>query len=439
MSSIQKINFKHITTEEIVNSRESSNYCIIDVRPVEAYNGWKLQVESRGGHIPGARSLPIKWFDYIDWIEIVREKGISPDQNIIIYGYDEAECVRAANQFASGGYRDIQVYDHFLTEWCENPEYPLNHLPRYKHLVNAAWLKSVLENGKADEFTNNRHVLCHAHYRNPDDYEKGHIQGAIALDTLLLESPETWNRRSPEELKSALEQLGITHDTTVTLYGRFSFPDNNDPFPGRSAGHLGAMRCAVILLYAGVEDIRILNGGLQSWLDEGFEITSEPTHPAPVDSFGVNIPAHPEYMVDLEDAKRILAHKDSNLVSIRSWAEYIGEVSGYNYIEKRGRIPGSVFGNCGTDAYHMENYRNLDHTTREFGEIEKLLTNVGVTPEKMNAFYCGTGWRGSEAFFNAWLMGWQNIALYDGGWFEWSNDESNPIETGDPNLATDKS
>ena len=33
-------------------------------------------------------------------------------------------------------------------------------------------------------------------------------------------------------------------------------------------------------------------------------------------------------------------------------------------------------------------------------------------------------------------MGWQNIAVYDGGWFEWSKDQiNNPIEVGDPDAA----
>ncbi|WP_305065691.1 rhodanese-like domain-containing protein, partial [Methanococcoides sp.] len=50
---------------------------------------------------------------------------------------------------------------------------------------------------------------------------------------------------------------------------------------------------------------------------------------------------------------------------------------------------------------------------------------------KRNAFYCGTGWRGSEAFFNAWLMGWDNAAVYDGGWLEWSNNKL-PSEKGVP-------
>jgi hypothetical protein len=34
-----------------------------------------------------------------------------------------------------------------------------------------------------------------------------------------------------------------------------------------------------------------------------------------------------------------------------------------------GRIAGDVWGNCGTDAYHMQHYRNLDNTMRPYPEI----------------------------------------------------------------------
>jgi len=189
------------------------------------------------------------------------------------------------------------------------------------------------------------------------------------------------------------------------------------------------------MLWAGVKDVRMLNGGLQSWIDAGFDITTEEGRRRPVADFGAEIPGAPQLAVDLPEAKEILAAPDRNLVCVRSWPEYIGEVSGYSYIEKKGRIPGAVFGDCGSDAYHMENYRNLDHTSREYHEIETSWKRIGVTPDKHNAFYCGTGWRGSEAFFNAWLMEWPRVSVYDGGWFEWSNDPSNPIETGIPEWA----
>ena len=424
--------FGKINTPELEKQLSNSAVSIIDCRSVDAYNGWRMQNEARGGHIPGAKSLPYKWTKYIDWIEIVRSKNISPDQKIILYGYNENETEEIAEMFRRSGYKDIVLYPYFVDEWIPNTELPLNRLSRYKNLVPSQWLYNLTETGTANEYNNNRYVICHAHYQNRSDYEKGHIPGAIDIDTNSLESQETWNRRSAEELKHALLQAGITSDTTVILYGRFAYPQNDDPYPGSSAGHLGAIRSAAIMLYAGVKDVRILNGGLQSWLDAGYPVTSQETTKKPATDFGTKIPGRPEIFIDTPEAKKVLASPRQNLVSIRSWPEYIGQVSGYNYIEKTGRIPGSVFGNCGTDAYHMENYRNLDHTIREYQETEKIWEEVGITPDKKNVFYCGTGWRGSEAFINAWLMGWPDIAIYDGGWFEWSNNADNPFETGEP-------
>jgi thiosulfate/3-mercaptopyruvate sulfurtransferase len=308
----------------------------------------------------------------------------------------------------------------------------MQKLERYETLVYPKWLKTLLDGEKPAGYSGNGFVLCHAHYRNPEDYEMGHIPGAIAIDTNTLESSETWNRRSPEEIRETLEQLGITRDTTVVLYGRFSFPNNDDPFPGSSAGHLGSIRCAWIMMYAGVKDVRILNGGLQSWLDEGYGITERPTKPETVEDCNLQIPESPELVVDMEEAKEMLASDRAELVCVRSLPEYLGEVSGYNYIEKRGRIPGAVFGNCGSDAYHMENYRNLDHTTKEYHEIASAWKENEIIPEKHSAFYCGTGWRGSEAWLNAWLMGWPKVSVFDGGWYEWSNDPENEIEVGNP-------
>ncbi len=417
---------KDIATRELKTLIGKEGIAIIDVRPVDAYNGWAMKNEERGGHIRGARSLPFKWTNYMDWIEIVRSKDIKPDDVIIIYGYLMQELEKVAELFEKASYKAVRIYSRFVEEWTTDPDLPMEHLKRFKHLVSPHWLNELIHSEKKN------FVICHAHYRNRNDYEIGHIPGAIALDTLDLESPVTWNRRSPKELKNTLQNLGITKDTTVVLYGRFSFPDNNDPFPGSNAGHLGAIRCAAIMLYAGVEDVKVLNGGIQSWEDEGFKLSTEETEFSSVKDFGTIIPREPQLMIDTPRAKELIESDKGDIVSVRSWSEWIGEVSGYNYIEKKGRIPGAVFGNCGTDAYHMENYRNLDHTTREYHEIAKIWKDAKITPDKHLAFYCGTGWRGSEAFFNAWLMGWPHASVYDGGWFEWSNDPENPTENGVP-------
>lgn len=424
--------FNQITTEELYSLLEDENTKIIDVRSVNAYNGWKEHKEKRGGHIKGAKSLPKKWCNYIDWIEIVRSKHLVPKNSLIIYSYSLEDSNEVASIFQKAGYYNINIYNKFIDEWSYNTKYPMDKLAQYNQLVSAQWIKDLLDGKSPAEYRNNKFVIVHSHYRNREAYLSGHIPGAIDMDTLALEDPKTWNRRTPEELKQAFRKHGITSDTTVIMYGKYMSPNNADQFPGSAAGHIGAIRNTMIMLYAGVKDVRVLNGGFQSWKDEGFEISTFDEPKNPIHDFGTQIPAKPEIIVDVPKAKEMIESDDANLVCVRSWPEYIGEVSGYNYIEKTGRIPGAIFGNCGTDAYHMENYRNLDHTTREFHEIEKIWKEVGITPDKHNAFYCGTGWRGSEAFYNAWLMGWPKVSVFDGGWFEWSNNSKNPIEKGMP-------
>ena len=428
----------HLSTSEVKIFLEAARGFIIDVRPVDAYNGWKLQNEHRGGHIKGARSLPAKWADYIDWIEIVRSKGFLPGHEFVLYGYSREDTEKVSRMFIRAGYANISVYHYFKDEWSADPDLPMDSLSGFRNLVPPGWVNAIISGQSPAEYDGQNVVICHVHYRNREAYLGGHIPGAIDLDTLALESPETWNRRSPEELEQALLHHGITAETTVVLYGKYMHPDNDDPFPGSAAGHIGAIRCAFIMMYAGVKDVRVLNGGFQSWKDAGYEISAQNAPKVPAKGFGAAIPAKPGLAVDLAGAKEMLASDHAELVCVRSLPEYLGEVSGYNYIEKKGRIPGAVFGNCGTDAYHMENYRNLDHTTREYQEIVNIWRDAGITPDKHLAFYCGTGWRGSEAFYNAWLLGWPKVSVFDGGWFEWSNDPENSFETGIPAQVEEK-
>jgi len=424
--------FKQITTPQLQAIIEEKAATLIDIRDVDAYNGWQLQGEKRGGHIKGAKSLPFKWIKYMDWIEMVRHKNIIPENELIIYGYTAETSEKVAEKFEKAGYHNIAVYNYFIDQWASDTHLPMEKLERYKNLVPAQWLNQLISGEKPQNYTSNKFVIVHSHYRNRDAYLSGHIPGAIDMDTLALEAPETWNRRSPDELKQALEAHGITAETTVVLYGKFMYPNNNDEFPGSAAGDIGAIRNAMIMMYAGVKDVRILNGGFQAWSDAGYTIDTEDVPKKPVSDFGVQIPQNPEIIVDIEQAKQMINLPDAELVCVRSFPEFIGEVSGYNYITAKGRIPGAIFADCGSDAYHMENYRNFDHTTREFHETASIWTEAGITPEKHLAFYCGTGWRGSEAWFNAWLMGWPRVSVFDGGWFEWSNDPLNPFETGIP-------
>ena len=426
---------REISTRELAQNLENPDLAVVDVRPIAAYNGWQLQGEARGGHIRGAVACPLSWTGLLKPSELetlLANKGVTLEKRVVVYGYHPEDSATAAQALATLGYENVATYDAGFKEWAANPELPLARLPKYEKLVHPQWLHELIYAGEARNGAAPRFVIGHVTFGVPEEYAQGHIPGAIHLDTLALESPDTWNRRSAGELNAALLAHGITRDTLVVLYGRDSDPTMRDEHPGRKAGQIAATRAAAILMYAGVEDVRLLDGGFNTWLAAGYEVETARRDPVPAADFGAQIPVRPEYIIDIDEAKEILNNPNGVLVSIRSWPEFVGNVSGYHYIGPRGRIAGAVWGNCGTDAYHMQHYRNVDNTMREYHEIEANWREAGITAGKRVAFYCGTGWRASETFFYAYLLDWKRVAVYDGGWFEWSRDSSNPIEVGVP-------
>lgn len=422
-----------ISTPELARQLGDPALVVIDVRPMAAYNGWQLQGEARGGHIRGAVAFPLSWTDAMEAAglkTLMESRGITRDKTVVVYGYTRDESAAMGDRLTDLGYENVLTYEAGLKVWAADNSLPMSRLAHYEKLVHPEWVHRLLNGQHAETYPGHGFALFHVNFGVPEEYRAGHIPGAMHLDTNTLESAPTWNRRSAEELETALLAHGITHDKTIVLYGRHSNPDARDAQPGQSAGQIAATRAAAILMYAGVEDVRLLDGGFDAWVSAGYAVETEVHTPTPVEAFGVHIPSRPDLIIDVEEAKALLADPNGVLVSIRSWPEFIGETSGYHYIGPKGRIAGAVWGNAGSDAYHMEHYRNVDHTMRNYHEIEANWQAAGITPDKRVAFYCGTGWRASETFLYAHLMGWEHVAVYDGGWLEWSQDESNPIEKG---------
>ena len=426
-----------VTRAELQRRLNDADLTLVDVRPLAAYNGWRQNGEPRGGHIPGAVAFPSAWLESVDKAEVERqlhEKDIVPGREMALYGADPDDVSAFRGRLVELGHTGIRVYEHGWPEWAADDTLPLERLPNYDRLVHTDWLSQLLAGRRPEAAPTGRFLLFHVNFGVREEYEEDHLPGALYLDTNLLENPVDWNRRSPEELEAALGALGITHDTTVVLYGRDTEGHADEKWPGRRAGQISASRAALILHYCGVSDVRLLDGGYDAWVRAGNPLETTPREPTPAPSFGVRIPRRPEVIVDIDEAKQILSNPDgAALVSVRTWDEHVGKVSGYNYIRPAGRIAGDVWGNCGSDAYHMQHYRNVDNTMRAYPEIAANWKEAGMTPEKWVAFYCGTGWRASETWFYAYLMGWQRIAVYDGGWHEWSRDPvANPFEFGDP-------
>src|SRR3954463_8597802 len=78
-----------ITARELRGSLRDPAVAIVDVRPLAAFNGWRLTGGPRGGHIPGAVAFPAAWLSSVDEPEVRRllaSKGIAPDRSIVVYG-----------------------------------------------------------------------------------------------------------------------------------------------------------------------------------------------------------------------------------------------------------------------------------------------------------------------------------------------------------------
>ena len=426
-----------VTADELLARLGEPDLHLIDLRPLAAYNGWHLGGESRGGHIPGAAAFPIQWLRRLSDIDLqaaLTARGVDADDTIVVYGHEPSDADAFELRLASLGLHGVVRLEGDWPAWSADDDRPVENLPRFERLVPVDWLRDLLAGRTPEVAPSGRWLLFHVNFGVPEEYAEDHIPTALYLDTNRLEDPVTWNRRSPAELETALQSLGIDRDTTVVLYGRDTEGDANEKWPGRRAGQIAATRAALILRYAGVDDVRLLDGGYDHWVQAGNRLETIASEPIPVASSGLAIPEHPELIVDIDEAKDILADRHgAALVSVRTWREHIGAVSGYNYIGPAGRIAGDVWGNCGTDAYHMQHYRTVDNTMRPYPEIAANWLEAGITAEKLVAFYCGTGWRAAETWFYADLMGWSRIGVYDGGWFEWSRDPlNNPIEVGEP-------
>ncbi|MGU7782633.1 sulfurtransferase [Burkholderia sp. PU8-34] len=289
---------------------------------------------------------------------------------------------------------------------------------RLRQLVKPAWLLALVSDLPVIAAPARPWRLFEIGCGGAATFAQGHIPGASYIDTGELESGPWWNKVPDHELLRVLLAHGIRRDTTVILYGRST---------------LAAARAAHLMLYAGVADVRLLDGGLAAWQAAGCPMEAGAPHAYPaLADFGARLPVRPDYLTNTEQARQLLQRQDGGLVSVRTWSEFVGRTSGYDYIEARGDIPGALWGRAGHDGdvHSMCDYQRQDGTMKPHAEIQAFWREAGIHAGRSIAFYCGTGWRASLAFFYAWLMRWERISVYDGGWYEWSSDPANPVAAG---------
>jgi thiosulfate/3-mercaptopyruvate sulfurtransferase len=247
---------------------------------------------------------------------------------------------------------------------------------------------------------------------NPDLYEEGHIPGAVKLHWKDdLQDPIERDLVEKDVFELLLGSRGVGDDTTVVLYG-----DKNNWFAAYAYWYLK--------IY-GHEDVRILDGGRQKWIDEGRELTTD--EPSPT-ATSYSARERDESIRARRD--QVLSWLDGNgraLVDVRSPQEYAGELMappGYEQegASRTGHIPTA-------QSIPWAQAVQDDGTFKSADALRELYAGKGVTPDKEVTAYCRIGERSAHTWFVLHeLLGYERVRNYDGSWTEWGNLVDVPIE-----------
>lgn len=419
---VADIEVKTIATKELQDKLSDDSWVVVDTRINDAFNGWKLDEVERGGHIKGAVDFSANWLtvdskDKEKTLDKALEtKGIEKDKNIVLYDANGKDAKEVANYLSEKGYKNLYTYN--VADWAKDESLPMESYENYEMIVPATIVNDILDGKKPETFENSKNIkIVEASWGEESEaYSKGHVPTSVHINTDTVEPPPQWMLASDEELAKFANDYGFTKDDTVIVTG----PDV-----------MASYRVAVVLRYIGINDVRVLNGGNNAWTSAGYELETKSNKPVAGNDFGATIPANPDLIDTQAELKEMLKDSNNVLVDNRSWDEYIGKISGYSYHDKKGRIPGAVYGYAGTSATTLEDYRNIDNTMRNADEIKALWKDAGIDTNKHLMFMCGSGWRAAEVLTYANVMGFDNTSLYSDGWIGWSNDTSNPTETGE--------
>jgi thiosulfate/3-mercaptopyruvate sulfurtransferase len=278
-----------------------------------------------------------------------------------------------------------------------------------------------------DWLATNSHVenLVIIDIRDPGSYAAGHIPGSInepfakafdpckgpssnwiigTKDCLWLELPEK------NTLFNTIGSLGITNHSRVVIV---TAPNPKEP---PFYGLANATRVADTLIYAGVANVAILDGGYPKWVSEGRATTKQ-------------VPAHKSVMYKAEVNKAIFVStdyvhmhvRDAVIIDARDGNVYSG-LAIEPFTNKAGHIPNAK----SLPAPWIWN-QNPDGTytykdSKTLGKMASGVIGKSADPRSREIIvYCGVGGYASSWWFVlTQVLRYQNAKIYDGAAQEWA-------------------
>jgi thiosulfate/3-mercaptopyruvate sulfurtransferase len=240
-----------------------------------------------------------------------------------------------------------------------------------------------------------------------EHYLDGHLPGAVFVDleSELADPPSPQAGRHPmpslQRLQASARRWGISGGDRVVAYD--------------ASGGLAAARAWWLLRWAGLTDVRLLDGGLEAWLRAGGALESGDVVPEPGD---VTLTGGGMPVLSIDEAAALPA-SGGVLLDARAGERYRGEVEPID--PRAGHVPGA------TSAPTTENLA-ADGTFRSAADLRLRFSELGAAPGTTVGVYCGSGVTAAHevaALAEAGI----DAALWPGSWSQWSSDPDRPAAT----------
>ena len=209
----------------------------------------------------------------------------------------------------------------------------------------------------------------------------------------------------PEKVQEWVDHWGLCEGYEVVVY---------DEGRGLFAG-----RAWWTLRWAGVQNVRILDGGLSNWRAQGMPTLTGPGNLGMTSDITVQPGSMPTVTID-----EVKEHTGL-LLDARTRNRFAGRRE--NLDLKAGHIPGAV--NLPERLFHTDGVT----VWRSKEEIIDILGEHGVTKENTDGaiIYSGSGNHSSLAIALLEYVGFTGLRHFVGGWSQWSANPKNPVERGD--------
>ncbi|WZO99266.1 sulfurtransferase [Isosphaeraceae bacterium EP7] len=241
--------------------------------------------------------------------------------------------------------------------------------------------------------------------RSREDYEKGHLPGAVWVDSKAVRTLTS----KPGALTDSgawtawIAPLGITEELEVLI--------------SDGERQLDAARLWWLLRYLGVEKVGLIDGNVGLWKAEGRPLSTE-VPSVKATAFPVRLRA--DRFANRDDVAAALKGGSAQVVDARSLAEYVGERKSS---KRGGHIP---------TACRLEWSDLVDKNGRFLSkaELKAKVDGLGLKAGEPVITHCQGGGRASVDAFVLERLGFpaRNYFL---GWSDWGNAEETPIVEGE--------